>query len=83
MFGDLVKNLMGWEIQELGDLCLMDRQGIKSNHPTALGLRFIGVENVMSGLGTFKLESDARIGGQKSTAFFMHVTSFMESSDLI
>ncbi len=69
MFGDPVENSMGWEIKTLGDLCDMDRRGIKPNDPVASQLRFVGGENVDSGIGTFNFDSDSRIGAQKGAAF--------------
>ncbi len=69
MFGDPVENPMGWEIKTLGDLCDMDRRGIKPNDPIAPQLRFVGVENVDSGIGAFNFDSDSRVGARKSAAF--------------
>lgn len=69
MFGDPVENPMGWPMRVLGDLCKMDRNTIKPSDPSASKLRFVGVENVDSGTGTFNFETRSRVGEQKSTAF--------------
>lgn len=69
MFGDPVENPMGWPMRVLGDLCEMDRNTIKPSDPSASKLRFVGVENVDSGTGTFNFETRSRVGEQKSTAF--------------
>lgn len=69
MFGDSVENPMGWPMRVLGDLCRMDRNTIKPSDPSASKLRFVGVENVNSGSGTFNFETRSRVGEQKSAAF--------------
>ena len=69
MFGDPVENPMGWPMRVLGDLCRMDRNTIKPSDPSASKLRFVGVENVDSGTGTFNFETRSRVGEQKSMAF--------------
>ena len=66
---DPADNPMGWETKTLGDLCDMDRRGIKPNDPNASQFHFVGVENIDSGIGTFNFNSDSHIGAQKSAAF--------------
>ena len=60
---------MGWEVRALGDLCEMDCRGIKPDDPAAPQLRFVGAENVNSGIGTFNFGARSRVGDQKSVAF--------------
>ena len=69
MFGDSTENPMGWPMRVLGDLCEMDRNTIKPSDPVPSELRFVGVENVDAGTGTFNFETSSRVGEQKSTAF--------------
>ena len=53
----------------LGELCEMDRQGIRPDDPLAAELPFVGVENVAGGTGLLNFDTDSRVGDQKSTAF--------------
>ena len=69
MFGDPATNPMNWEVRALGDLCEMDRRTIKPDDPAASELRFVGVENVVSGTGALNFETHSRVGAQKSSAF--------------
>ena len=69
MFGNPVENPIGWQMRALGDLCTMDRNAIKPTDPRAAELRFVGVENVEPGAGTFNFETHSRIGEQRSTTF--------------
>ena len=69
MFGDPVENPMGWQLRVLGELCEMDRRTIKPRDPVASELRYVGVENVDSGAGTFNFQTRSRVGEQKSAAF--------------
>ena len=53
----------------LGELCEMDRQGIRPDDPLTAELPFVGVENVAGGTGLLNFDTDSRVGDQKSTAF--------------
>ena len=53
----------------LGELCDMDRQGLRPEDPHTSRLPFVGVENVGSGTGVLNFGADSRVGSQKSTAF--------------
>ena len=60
---------MSFPIVPLAELCEMDRRGIRSDDSLASQLPFIGVENVGSGTGILDLDTDSRIGEQRSTAY--------------
>ena len=60
---------MSVPIVSLGELCVMDRQGLHSDDPIASGLPFVGVEHVESESGAFNFSNGSRIGSQKSTTF--------------
>ena len=53
----------------LGELCDMDRQGLRPEDPHTSLLPFVGVENVGSRTGVLNFGADSRVGSQKSTAF--------------
>ena len=53
----------------LGELCEMDRQGLRPDDPIASGLPFVGVEHVESDSGAFNFDNGSRIGSQRSTTF--------------
>ena len=54
---------------QLGELCKMDREGLRPNEPCTSRLPFVGVENIVGGSGILNFSTDSRIGIQKSTAF--------------
>ena len=56
-------------IVPLGELCDMDRRGLRSDDPDAARLPLLGVENVSSGTGTLNLNAGSRVGDGKSTSF--------------
>ncbi len=60
---------MSVPIVSLGELCVMDRQGLHPDDPIASGLPFVGVEHVESESGAFNFSNGSRIGSQKSTTF--------------
>ena len=60
---------MSAPIAQLGELCEMDRQGIRPEDPLASRLPFVGVENVERGTGMLNFGTESRVGEQKSTAF--------------
>ena len=60
---------MSVPIVPLGELCKMDRQGLRSNDPVASRLPFIGVEHVGKGTGIIDFDNGSRIGSRKSTTF--------------
>ena len=60
---------MNWPTAPLGELCEMDRQGIRPDDPDASLLPFLGVENVEAGSGAINLNTGKRVGNQKSTSF--------------
>ena len=60
---------MSAPIVPLGELCEMDRQGLRPDDPIASGLPFVGVEHVESDSGVFNFNSGSRIGDQRSTTF--------------
>lgn len=60
---------MNAPIVPLGELCEMDRQGIRPENPLASQLPFVGVENVEGGTGVLDFGTDSRVGEQKSTAY--------------
>ena len=53
----------------LGEICEMDRQGLRPDDPLASGLPFVGVEHVESGSGAFNFDNSSRVGSQKSSTF--------------
>ncbi len=60
---------MSVPIVPLGELCEMDRQGLRPDDPFAYGLPFVGVEHVESDSGAFNFNNGSRIGSQRSTTF--------------
>lgn len=60
---------MNVPIVPLGDLCEMDRQGIRPENPLASQLPFVGVENVEGDTGVLDFGTYSRVGEQKSTAY--------------
>ena len=56
-------------IVPLGDLCDMDRRGLRPDDPDAARLPLLGVENVGSDTGALNLDTDSRVGDGKSTSF--------------
>ena len=60
---------MSVPVVQLGELCEMDRQGLRPDDPFASGLPFVGVEHVESDSGAFNFNNGSRIGSQKSTTF--------------
>ncbi|MXX88399.1 MAG: hypothetical protein F4Y68_03985 [Boseongicola sp. SB0665_bin_10] len=60
---------MNWPTASLGDLCQLDRRGLRSEEPDTRQLPFVGVENVESGSGVINLNNGSRVGSQKSTSF--------------
>ena len=53
----------------LGELCDMDRRGLRPDDPVAAPLPLLGVENVGSNTGTLNLDTGSRVGDGKSTSF--------------
>ena len=53
----------------LGELCEMDRQGLRPRDPAAAQLPLLGVEHVVSDTGALNLGTGSRIGDGKSTSF--------------
>ena len=60
---------MNWPTVPLGELCKMDRQGVRPDDPDASLLPFIGLENIEPDSGNINFNNDTRIGNQKSTSF--------------
>ena len=60
---------MSVPVVPLGELCEMDRQGLRPDDPIASGLPFVGVEHVESHSGAFNFNNGSRIGNQRSTTF--------------
>ena len=60
---------MSVSIVPLGELCEMDRQGLRPDDPIASELPFVGVEHVESESGAFNFNNGSRIGNQRSTTF--------------
>ena len=60
---------MNAPIAQLGELCDMDRQGLRPENPLSSRLPFVGVENVEGGTGILNFSTDSRVGEQKSTTF--------------
>ena len=53
----------------LGELCEMDRRGLRPDDPRAARLPLLGVENVASDTGALNLDAGSRVGNGKSTSF--------------
>ena len=53
----------------LGELCDMDRRGLRPDDPDAARLPLLGVENVGSDTGALNLDAGSRVGDGKSTSF--------------
>ena len=60
---------IGLRVAPLGELCQIDRRSLRPDDPSTARLPFIGVENVVGGRGFLDLETDSRVGIQKSTSF--------------
>ena len=60
---------MSVPVVPLGELCEMDRQGLRPDDPIASGLPFVGVEHVESDSGAFNFNNGSRTGSQRSTTF--------------
>lgn len=60
---------MSWPTFPLGELCEMDRRGLRPDDPDAPLLPFVGVEHVEAGSGAIKFNNGTRVGSQKSTSF--------------
>ncbi len=56
-------------IVPLGELCDMDRRGLRPDDPEALRLPLLGVENVGSHTGALNLDAGSRVGNGRSTSF--------------
>ncbi len=52
----------------LEELCRMDRRNVHPSDPEAAHLPFVGVEHVSAGSGIIDLDSDSRVGSQKSAS---------------
>ena len=63
------RGAMTSRIVPLGELCEMDRRGLRPDDPAAAGLPLLGVENVGSGTGALNLDAGSRVGVGKSTSF--------------
>ena len=60
---------MSVPIVPLGEVCEMDRQGLRPDDPIASRLPFVGVEHVESDSGAFNFDNGSRIGSQRSMTF--------------
>ena len=60
---------MSVPVVSFGELCEMDRQGLRPDDPIASGLPFVGVEHVESDSGAFNFDNGSRTGSQRSTTF--------------
>ena len=60
---------MNTPIVQLGELCEVDRQGMRPENPMASQLPFVGVENVEGDTGVLDFGTDSRLGEQRSTAY--------------
>ena len=60
---------MNVSVVPLGELCELDRQGLRPDDPVAPGLPYVGVEHVGSSTGVIDFNKDSRVGTQKSTTF--------------
>ena len=56
-------------ILPLGDLCDVDRRGLRPDDPDAPRLPLLGVENVAADTGVLNLDAGSRVGDGKSTSF--------------
>ena len=56
-------------IVPLGELCDLDRRGLRPDDPDAARLPLLGVENVDSGTGALNFDTGSRVGNGKSTSF--------------
>ena len=59
---------MSGRVVPLGELCDMDRRGIRPDDPLASRLPFVGVENVGSGTGRLNFDTESRTGSRKSVS---------------
>lgn len=59
---------MSGRVVPLGELCDMDRQGIRPDDPLASRLPFVGVENVGSGTGHLNFDTESRTGSRRSAS---------------
>ena len=53
----------------MGELCDVDRRGLRPDDPAAARLPLLGVENVGSETGALNLDTGSRVGEGKSTSF--------------
>ncbi len=53
----------------LGELCDVDRRGLRPDDPRAAQLPLLGLENVAPDTGALNFAADSRIGNGKSTSF--------------
>ena len=53
----------------LGEVCDMDRRGLRPDDPDVTRLPLLGVENVGPDTGVLNLDADSRVGAGKSTSF--------------
>ena len=51
----------------LGDICDVERHGLRPGDPVASRLLFVGFENVESASGAINFDSGSRVGSQSST----------------
>ena len=56
-------------IVPLGELCDLDRRGLRPDDPETLRLPLLGVENVVSHTGALNLDTGSRVGNGRSTSF--------------
>lgn len=56
-------------IVPLGELCDLDRRGLRPDDPDTARLPLLGVENVDSDTGALNLDAGSRVGNGKSTSF--------------
>ena len=69
----------------LGELCDVDRRGLRPDDPSAPRLPLLGVENVASDSGALNLDPGSRVGNGKSTSFRFderHVLSTRSSAPI-
>lgn len=60
---------MSTRFVQLGELCDMDRRGLRPDASLVKQLPFVGVENIESGTGILNFGTGSRIGDQKSVAY--------------
>ena len=60
---------MSGRVVPLGELCDMDRRGVRPDDPLASHLPFVGVENVDSGTGFLNFDTKSRTGNRRSASF--------------